>query len=109
MNRAERDRVVAFLAEASPKVVAEVLLEAAEQRGGGEDMGEEKLVLAIVAGDDRQNAELVASHDPAAYPDGWADDAPLTQTGDCPGCGAPLRGWAKRSLCPRCGEPVPLT
>lgn len=109
MSPTERDRVVAFLAAAAPKVVAEVLAEAAARRGGGDGMGEEKLVLAIVARDDRQNAELVAPHDPEAYPQGWADDAPLTQTGDCPGCGAPLRSWAKRAICPRCGETVPLT
>ena len=53
--------------------------------------------------------QFIGRHSPEAYPGGWDDTAPLCQFGQCSDCGVDIISWAKKALCPVCGEQVHCT
>ena len=58
-----------------------------------------------VEGGDWETAHI-ALHDPDEYPEGWEDEAPISQSGACNNCGAGIRCWAKHVICPVCKNKV---
>ena len=93
-----------LLADLTQKQLVEAIYSALRKRGL-------RWVLAISESlpDDESRLDLFAIHDPDFYPEGWSDDVPIANLGECERCGAMLYSWAKQVICPICASKASCT
>jgi hypothetical protein len=108
----DRSAVIAWLSSMTDKQFIDFFYDAVSGRDTSEMEGERgHLVMANASqfpGEDRDTVFL-ALPDPDKYPEGWADDSPICQTGQCIECGSPIRCVAKHAVCPICMAKVYCT
>jgi hypothetical protein len=104
-----RGKVIEWLGSLTDKDFAEVFYEATASRTTSDSPGcGGHFVLADTekVNDGEWETDLIALHDPEAYPEGMVSDAPICQSGICSACKSGVRCWAKGAICPVCGEKV---
>jgi hypothetical protein len=105
----EEAQALYWLSNLSHKQFAEFFYQAVKERRTSdfqEGRGHFVLANAEIVDNDRWAIDFIALPE-AAEP--WAEDVPLCQSGPCGACGADMRSWAKKAICPICGAPVGLT
>ena len=108
----QRARALAFLSRLTDKQFAEFFYDTVRERDTGNTLeGKGHYVLGDVKRwpAEPRDIDFIALHDKTVYPDGWVDDAPICQSGECPNCASHVRSWAKDAICPVCYAPVRCT
>ncbi len=108
----DQNAVIAGLQTLTDKRIVELFYEAVKGRRTS-DIKEWRghLVLADWQKVENEHWEVqfVALADKSAYDGPWADDAPISQSGECIECANSVCSWAKHAICPVCGNGVNCT
>ena len=110
----KRDAAISYMARATDKVFAEMVLEAIEKRPRTSDTEAEQghIVLATATLDLDHGGwglEVIGRHDAQQYSCGFDDDATLSQFGNCKSCGHAAVSWGKHAKCSVCNSNVYCT
>ena len=76
---------------------------------GGENNRHFVLAETSQCPDEDRDTVFVALPAPERYPEGWVNDAPICQTGECGECGSWVSSIAKHAICPICEAEVYCT
>ena len=110
----DANQVKKYLSELTNKQLTELLVSVLKEKRCDEDFEFDDIQahwciaeVSRIKNDDSLNWEsweigLLALHDPEEYKEGWDNESPICQSGDCGECGTKLMSWAKKITCPVC-------
>lgn len=109
LTEPDRRRMLAWLQSLTDQQFADVFYEAVAGRNTAdrrEGSGHFVLADAQRTPPEPWTLDLIGPARGEARMISWDRHVPIAQSGECSGCGASVRSWAREAECPRCHEPV---